>query len=323
MLILIVEDSKDISLLLNRYLEEMGYNDILLAYSAEEAVDILGLNKANGSINKGVELILMDIDLPGLDGIGACQKIKFNQWYKDIPIIMITADNSTASLEQAFKAGAIDYITKPVKMIELRARVGSALSLKQEMDSRKTREKELEGLTRQLKEANRILTNLSYIDGLTGVANRRYFDKYSDQEWKKAFREHYFISVIIVDIDFFKHLNDTEGHPAGDECLSRVAGALSDAMRRPGDFIARYGGEEFVSVLPNTTLDGAAIIGETMRTNVCGLNIPFAQSKIVTVSIGIAGTIPDKSRTLQWLISEADRALYTAKKSGKNQVKVF
>ncbi|MBF0568998.1 MAG: diguanylate cyclase [Nitrospirae bacterium] len=323
MAILVVEDSEDISLILNRFLEKMGYKNVMLAGSAEEAIDIIGLSKKGGTVNRDIELILMDIELPGLDGIGACQKIKSDQWFKEIPIIMLTADTSAISLENAFKAGAIDYITKPVKMVELRARIGSALSLKQEMDRRKASEIELEALTRQLKEANRILTNLSYIDGLTGVANRRYFDDYSDQEWKKAFREHSFISVIIVDIDYFKQFNDTEGHPAGDECLRRVAGALSDALRRPGDFIARYGGEEFVSILPNTTLDGAAIIGETMRTNICDLNIRFAQSKKTTVSIGIAGAIPDKSKTIQWLISGADRALYTAKKSGKNQVKVF
>ncbi|MBF0555233.1 MAG: diguanylate cyclase [Nitrospirae bacterium] len=323
MSILIVEDSEDTSLLLNRFLEKMGYNNVLLAGSAEEAIDIIGLSKKGGTVNKDIELILMDIDLPGLDGIRACQKLKSDLWYKDIPIIMLTAGTSDISLEDAFKAGAIDYIVKPVKMLELCARIGSALGLKQEMDRRKASERELETLARQLKEANRILTNLSYIDGLTGVANRRYFDEYSGQEWKKAFREHSFISVIIVDIDYFKQFNDTDGHPAGDECLRLVAGALSDALRRPGDFIARYGGEEFVSILPNTTLDGAAIIGETMRTNVCGLNIRFAQSKTTTVSIGIAGTIPGKSKTIQWLISEAGRALHTAKKSGKNQVKVF
>ncbi|KWT76802.1 GGDEF domain-containing response regulator [Candidatus Magnetominusculus xianensis] len=323
MSILIVEDSDDICLIMNRHLTKIGYKNILLAASAEEAFDIIGLDKGDSGINKDVELILMDIGLPGLDGIGACKKIKSNHWYNDVPIIMVTGDTSVISLENAFKAGAIDYITKPVKMIELRARVDSALKLKNEMDRRKAREIELEALTRQLKEANRILTNLSYIDGLTGVANRRYFDDYSEQEWKKAFRGHNFISVVLVDIDFFKQLNDTEGHLYGDDCLRRVAGALSDALRRPGDFIARYGGEEFVSVLPDTTLDGAALIGETMRTNVNSLNLCFAQSKTVTVSIGIAGMIPDKSRTLQWLISEADRALYTAKKSGKNQVKVF
>ncbi|MEO5360032.1 MAG: diguanylate cyclase [Nitrospirota bacterium] len=323
MSILIVEDSDDICLIMNRHLTKIGYKNILLAASAEEAFDIIGLDKYDSKINKDIELILMDIGLPGLDGIGACQKIKSNHWYNDVPIIMVTGDTSVISLENAFKAGAIDYITKPVKMLELRARVDSALKLKNEMDRRKAREIELEALTRQLKEANRILTNLSYIDGLTGVANRRYFDDYSEQEWKKAFRGRNFISVVLVDIDFFKQLNDTEGHPYGDECLRRIAGALSDALRRPGDFIARYGGEEFVSVLPDTTLDGAALIGETMRTNVNNLNISFAHTKTVTVSIGIAGMIPDKSRTLQWLISEADRALYTAKKSGKNQVKVF
>ncbi|MBF0319640.1 MAG: diguanylate cyclase [Nitrospirae bacterium] len=323
MAILIVEDSEDISMLMNRYLVKMGHTDIVLSSSAEAAIDIIGLDKGDISINKDIELILMDIGLPGLDGIGACRRIKSNQHYNDIPIIMVTADTSLTSLENAFKAGAIDYITKPVKLIELNARVGSALNLKQEMDKRKAREKELEASTRQLKEANRILTNLSYIDGLTGVANRRYFDKYFEQEWKKAFRGHNFISVIMIDIDNFKQLNDTEGHTAGDECLRLTAGALSDALRRPGDFIARYGGEEFVSVLPNTQLDGAAIIGETMRTNVNDIELVFSKIKNITVSVGIAGTVPDKSKTLQWLISEADRALYTAKKSGKNQVKVF
>lgn len=321
MSILLVEDSEDIVAILNRHLEKMGYKNTLNAASAELAFGILGM--PGGNINKEVELILMDIGLPGLDGIEACRKIKSYQWYYDIPIIMVTADSSVTTLENAFKAGAIDYLTKPVKMIELRARVGSALKLKHEMDRRKAREVELEAMTRQLKEANRILTNLSYIDALTGVANRRYFDDYFEQEWKKAFRDHTFISVIMVDIDFFKMFNDTEGHSAGDECLRRIAGALSDSMRRPGDFIARYGGEEFISVLPDTSIDGAAIIGETMRTNVCSLNIGFANSKTVTVSIGAAATIPDKTMTIKWLISEANRALFTAKKSGKNQVKVF
>ncbi|MBF0515811.1 MAG: diguanylate cyclase [Nitrospirae bacterium] len=321
MSILVVEDSEEISQLLSRHLTKMGYKDIVLAASAEEAMSIMGL--VHGGINKEIELILMDIGLPGVDGIGACQKIKSNQRFDDVPIIMVTGDTSVTSLEAAFAAGAIDYITKPLKMLELRARVGSVLRLKQEMDRRKARERELEALTRQLKQSNLILTNLSYIDELTGVANRRYFENYFDQEWKKAFRGHKFISMIMVDIDFFKQLNDTQGHRFGDECLRLVAGALSDALRRPGDFIARFGGEEFVSVLPDTTLDGAAVIGETMRTNVMDLNICFATSKTVSVSIGISGTIPDKSKTLKWLLSEADHALLTAKKSGKNQVRVF
>lgn len=225
----------------------------------------------------------------------------------------------------AFAAGAIDYIIKPLNKFELLARVRSALKLKHEIDSRKARERELLNVKQQLEETNKTLQRLAAQDGLTGVANRRYFDEFFDLEWRRDIRDGTPISLILIDIDFFKAYNDTCGHQMGDECLKRVANELSSVLNRSGDFVARYGGEEFVVVLPNVNSQGAYAVAERLRSAIEALGIQHSQSKVskhVTLSLGVATTVPKRDSDPATLIAAADQALYQAKQEGRNRVRV-
>ncbi|MBW2650003.1 MAG: diguanylate cyclase [Deltaproteobacteria bacterium] len=319
--ILIVDDSADALLLLESFLKKAGYGDITLAESAYEAIEYLDMD---GS--EGIDLILMDIMMPGMDGVEACRRIRKNTRLQDIPVIMVTAKAEGIDLKSAFDAGAVDYVTKPIKKIEFLTRIRSVLKLKHETDKRKARERELLEMTQKLDRANQRLEYLSYMDELTDIANRRYFEKHFDQEWKRAGRYSRRLSLIMIDIDFFKNYNDTYGHKEGDVCLGKVATALKHTLKRPGDFIARYGGEEFVAVLPDTDMTGAAVIAESMRSNVRSLGIEHNGNPAVgkvTISLGVASAAPESGQiTSEALVIEADKAMYAAKQSGRNRVSV-
>ena len=183
---------------------------------------------------------------------------KKNNRFRDIPIVMVTGKTESVYLQSAFDTGAIDYITKPINKIELIARIRSVLKLKNETDHRKEREQELVELNQKLDKANEKLKYLSYVDRLTEVNNRRYFEEFSDKEWNRAVRNSTPFSLIMIDIDFFKNYNDSYGHLKGDECLRKIAGITKQTIKRAGDFVARYGGEEFVVVLPDTDKIGRA-----------------------------------------------------------------
>ena len=176
-------------------------------------------------------------------------------------------------------------------------------------------------LFEQLEAANQELQRLASIDGLTQLANRRRFDEYLFDEWRRLAREQRPLSLILCDIDYFKLYNDTYGHLAGDFCLQQVAGVLRQSVRRPPDLVARYGGEEFAMILPNTDARGAAFVAETVRQRVRGLRIPHVQSPVsdyVTLSLGVATTIPRLDSSAQRLIAAADEALYRAKAEGRD-----
>jgi diguanylate cyclase (GGDEF)-like protein len=185
--------------------------------------------------------------------------------------------------------------------------------------------RELTEARRQLEEKNAQLERQSTIDTLTSIPNRRRFDETLAHEWRRGSRESSPLSIALCDIDFFKGYNDTYGHQAGDECLARVARALVDTFRRPGDLVARYGGEEFVAVLPATGEKGAAALAERMRERVESLGIPHRSSPIsssVTISIGTATTVPGPAMKPEELVQLADAALYRAKRQGRNRIEV-
>ncbi len=316
MAILLVDDSVDSRLLVQRFLEHEGHWAFLMAGSVPEALKIL---EEKG---QDVELILMDLNLPGMDGIEGCRRIAGDPRFRDIPVIMVTGSSEDEHLPAAFQAGAVDFLLKPVNALELGARVRSVLRLKKEMDQRKAREAELVETTYKLAEANRELQRLSSLDGLTGITNRRRFDEVLAHEWKRAMRDRTPLSVILTDIDHFKAYNDRYGHLAGDDCLRRVAGALRDAVQRPGDTVARYGGEEFVAVLAGTDLTGAGAVAETMRAAIERLGVDHAASPTAsraTISLGVASTVPDDGTQPATLVAAADEALYEAKKGGRNR----
>jgi diguanylate cyclase (GGDEF)-like protein len=174
-----------------------------------------------------------------------------------------------------------------------------------------------------LQSANQKLRNLAYLDGLTQIANRRLFDERLTQEWGRLKRDRLPLSIIMCDVDYFKQYNDAYGHQGGDECLCRIAETLAATARRPPDLVARYGGEEFVVLLPNTPLEGAVKVAETLRSNVKALQLPHRQSKVsdcVTASFGVASTIPNEGMTPEKLLLQADEGLYRAKSEGRDRV---
>ncbi|GGA18294.1 diguanylate cyclase domain-containing protein [Okeania sp. KiyG1] len=176
-------------------------------------------------------------------------------------------------------------------------------------------------LYQQLETANEKLLQFATLDGLTKIANRRLFDEYIDREWRRMAREKAPISLIFCDVDYFKLYNDTYGHPAGDKCLQEIANAIKAEVKRPGDLVARYGGEEFVVVLPRTDGKGGYYVAESIRKRVMGLNLVNTASKVlpfVSLSLGIASTIPLPGFPLEPLIKTADEALYQAKQEGRN-----
>ncbi len=175
----------------------------------------------------------------------------------------------------------------------------------------------------QLQDANKKLERLAILDGLTGIANRRYFDQVLNNEWQRLAREKKFLSLILCDIDYFKLYNDTYGHPAGDICLKRVTDSLQESTRRPADLVARYGGEEFAVILPDTDNKGALFIANKIRQQLADIKLPHDKSEVskyITLSMGIATQIPHRDTNPTTLVNIADNALYQAKQQGRNQV---
>lgn len=248
------------------------------------------------------DLILLDIMMPDPDGYEVCRRLKANEATRDIPVIFITAMNGEDDEKKGLELGAVDYICKPFSVPIVLARVNTHLELKRKTD---------------------LLENLSYLDGLTGIANRRRFDDVLKAEWNRARRKASLLSIIMIDIDYFKSFNDTYGHHRGDECLKELAGVLSGCLRRSPDFVARYGGEEFAAILPETDLAHVVAIAETIRKSVEDLDIEHSGSPLrrVTASFGVASMAPTPASSTATLLEAADQALYRAKSNGRNQVR--
>jgi diguanylate cyclase (GGDEF)-like protein len=261
-------------------------------------------------------IVLMDWVMPGMDGVELCRKLQAcsNRYY--CYIIMLTVKSGKEDVAMGLDAGADDYLVKPVHPRELQSRLSVGRRV---LEYQYT----LEKLTEELVQANRELQRMAAVDGLTGVANRRHFEARYQDEWRRAKRDGYPLSLILIDIDHFKQYNDTYGHIAGDECLKKVAGVLAETITRAGDMVARYGGEEFAVLLPNTDSVGTAVVAEALRAAVSGMEVEHAGSdcKILTISIGAATVWPSQEADSKELMAVTDRALYQAKAAGRNIVR--
>jgi two-component system chemotaxis family response regulator WspR len=268
-------------------------------------------------------VILQDLVMPEADGLTLVRDYRANPVTRDVPIIVLSSKEEAAIKSDAFAAGANDYLVKLPDKVELVARVryhSRAYTVRRQRDDAYAA---LRQSQQKLVEVNLELQRLNRVDGLTGLSNRSYLDEVLATEWARAAREHSPVSILMIDIDDFKKYNDTYGHVAGDEALKQVAAALRRQCKRPADLAARFGGEEFTAVLPATTHEGAHSVAESIRTSVESLAIVHSKSTVaphLTLSLGGATTIPSPGTSYDPLIEAADRALYEAKRTGKNRV---
>jgi len=299
MKILLVEDSATIRYMMSQYIEDAGHETIV-AESGEQALQILDTTP--------VDMVIMDVEMPGLDGFETTRLIR--EWLGDhwIPIIFVTGKSEASSLEEGISAGGDDYLIKPVNQIILNAKV-KAMERITEMRN-------------QLAKLNRELTILSQRDGLTQLYNRRTFEEKAQALWDQSTRNKTPLTILLLDIDHFKLFNDCYGHPAGDECIRQVSGVLANCLSRSTDVVGRYGGEEFIGFLPNTHEPGAEHICELIRSNVENLDIVHRESscsRVVTASIGASVINFTTGTDLQTQIARADKALYDSKLNGRNR----
>ena len=296
-------------------------------YQTKKALD--GNKAINIAQEMPPDLILLDLETPPVNGYQVCSSLKDNDRTSKIPIIFVSDSHDQTDRVKAIEIGGVDYITKPFYLEEVIARIERQLEIQRLQQLLQQQnillQKEIERRIKveiALRQANQELHCLATIDNLTGIANRRQFDNYLEREWRRLARQQEPLSLILLDIDYFKRYNDSKGHQAGDNCLKKVASAIANVIQRPADLVARYGGEEFVVILPHTDLDGAVHIANKIQTAIRNLNLehPLSDvSDIVTVSQGISSMIPFVESNPESLIYDADIALYNAKKQGRNQ----
>lgn len=308
-LVLIVDDDPLMRLQLKRAMQQLGYQ-VAEATNGAQGLDLYWQLHPN--------LVLLDALMPVMDGFTCCaqlQALPSTSRVDPAPVLMITALEDENSVDRAFEAGAADYVTKPIHWAVLNQRVRRLIQQAQLQQQQAL-------LQQQLQEANLALQRLATTDSLTGLANRRRFDEYLAQEWRRMAREQKPLSLLLCDVDFFKLYNDTYGHRAGDLCLQDVAQAINDIVKRSSDLAARYGGEEFAIILSNTDENGATVVAESICTKIRELKIAHSSSKIgehVTLSLGIATVVPRLPASLELFFTAADAALYRAKEEGRDR----
>ncbi len=303
-MILVVDDEPVNLQLVADLLEPEGYN-LTFANNGRSAIDAARTGLPT--------LILLDIGMPDIDGLAVCRELKQNPSTRDIPIIFVTSHEH--EVINAFDAGGVDYIHKPVHAAELRARVTVHIRLVHMLD-------QLAFSNQKLAEANAELARLSFTDTLTGISNRRHFDGVLETEWRRGMREELPLSVLLIDVDFFKKVNDEFGHQTGDEVLREMGKLLAAHAQRGADLAARYGGEEFVLVLPGTVTADAIDQGERLRAAVEQMALPhiLPAGRRLTISVGVATCVPAQENSATQLLADADAALYRAKSGGRNRV---
>jgi two-component system, cell cycle response regulator len=293
--ILVADDSLVVRAVVCDQLEAEGY-EVVQALDGELALKECAIAKPDA--------ILLDIEMPGLDGREVLARLKADPELSDIPVVFLTGRTSTDDMVAGLRAGAHDYLKKPFEPAELIARIGGAVRIKRLQD--------------ELRMRNEQLDRLSRIDGLTGIYNRRHLDEQLLDMSKFACRHDQPLAVLMLDIDYFKQVNDQEGHPAGDRVLQEFARRLQ-ATVRAGSVVGRFGGEEFLVIAPRTNADEAKMLGERIRSAIAEQPIDLGDRSIsITVSVGCAVGLQSAGE----LVEQADAALYRSKAGGRNQVTV-
>ena len=303
--ILVVDDIQLNRKLQKTYLEAAGYEVVL----AEDGIQ--ALKKVE---DESPDLILLDIMMPKMNGFQVCRRIKNEERLRFIPVIMVTALNEIEDKIKGIDAGADDFICKPFNKLELLARVKSLLRIKHLHDALEFKIKELEAVQETLRQ-------LAVTDGLTELYNYRFFKEQLNQEVARAERHELNVSIAMIDIDYFKHYNDTHGHPAGDIVLKKIAQLLHDNIRRI-DVAARYGGEEFALILVESDKQAASFVANKIKNLIEQHQFNFEETQPngkLTISMGVA-TFPQDGTTPEDLVELADKRLYCAKKDGRNRV---
>lgn len=322
--VLLVDDQAMVAEGIRRMLADEGDVEFHFCSDPREAIPTAVRIKAT--------IILQDLVMPEIDGMMLVRFYRANPATRDIPVVVLSTKDDPTIKSEAFSNGANDYLVKLPDKVELVARIRAhsrsylaQLERDAAYQALRDLQKQLENSNAQLEESNRELQRLSSLDGLTGIANRRQFDKMLDLEWQRALRHCTQLALVMIDIDFFKAFNDTYGHQVGDDCLKAVAATLDRVAHRPSDVVARYGGEEFAVILPETDVDGALHVAEQMCQGVARLDVQHAASNIsdrISLSIGIAARSPRGSEDADMLLAAADDALYRAKKDGRNRIVV-
>ncbi len=290
--ILVVDDQASNIQLMYQALD--GDYQILMATSGAQALSICKENSP--------DLVLLDVVMPGMDGFEVCRQLKADQATRAIPVILVTAHADAAQETHALSMGAVDVISKPINPAMVRARVTTQLTLRFQSD---------------------LLRKLVFLDGLSGVYNRRYFDQQLPIEWARSSRNNSHLSLLMADVDFFKRYNDRYGHQAGDDCLRRIAGAIKVCLKRPADLVARYGGEEFACLLPDTAHTDALALAKELEARVRSLRIKHEHSAVdafSTVSVGVSTRSSASAGNIAAWVGVADAQLALAKQTGRGRV---
>lgn len=303
--VLVVDDIQLNRKLQKTYLEAEGY-EVVLAQDGIEALKRIE--------EESPDLILLDIMMPKMNGFQVCRRIKSDDRTRFIPVIMVTALNELEDKIKGIDSGADDFISKPFHKLELLARVKSLLRIKHLHDALEEKIRELETVQEQLRQ-------LAITDGLTELYNYRFFKEQLHLEISRAKRHNINVSIAMIDIDYFKNYNDTNGHPAGDIVLKNIAQLLSSNIRKI-DIAARYGGEEFALILVETDKQAATYVATKIKKLVEQHRFQYEETQPngkLTISMGVA-TFPDDAIKPEELVSLADKRLYQAKKNGRNRV---
>jgi len=273
--------------------------EVLVAIDGETALEIAD--------EEQLDLILLDIVMPEMDGYSVCEALKKSVKTKEIPVIFITAVTDEVSIERAYEVGGIDYVTKPFKPKELRARI--------------KRELQMQALIKDLAQSQRELERLATTDALSGLYNRYYFSQISNELLLLAQRNKRAMSVIVLDIDHFKKINDMYGHSVGDEVIKHIAKTLQGATRK-SDIVCRWGGEEFLLLLPDTDGKGAYTIAQNIRKTIEQSEVSVTRKVTIKyrASFGVSIVESSDAQGVDKAINSADKALYKAKQLGRNRV---